>query len=728
MTGSCSRFLAILLLVSTITVTTVTTLFIPKKVITPIDKCCIDAEHITGVEGSNITLRCGSLNIAHDPATVPPFVIYWERKDEPHRPIFIHYEDYPSHIDDAFAERLFRAPDSEGVASIVITSLRPADAGWYKCYIRYLNRPPDHEKPNATWIHLDVYPQPELLHFHVAPPTVVYVRLGSSQVLSCDARGTEAPEVWWTRNGSTLLSTTTGQRHHIGSQGTELILTHIRREDLGRYTCHANNSEATIQTMTFLREAQPARITKPPQDTRIAELTKLEWPCGAMGEPGNLTWSWLKNGIPIRAFEWTGRTVVDTLGTLTINPVQASDAGEYECTVTNGIGGKKARVKATLNVEFPARVPTAPTLQYLPKGLLGIIHCPAEANPPVDHVLWTKDGESMNPYVYPQKYIQHNNGSLTVRDTAETDRGYYRCKPYNRLGSGGISPLIHVRVVKAPDFVQEPKSIYRVIEGDTLEVPCVSDSRGWRAKWWKEDSLETTLMRTPHNVSNDTDKAANQSGDWLVKDEGVIRIENVTLDNDGEIYICSIESPFGDKTVRIRLKVGPREPFQMITEVRGAPGGGEILLAHPSHNISDLAISRYQYVTWVRIDDEEHEDGEWTPLTLYPGHEKSFEFYGLDSGRRYRILLQAISPQENGKVYEKEYQVQTTADRGKPQDHGFEPPLAQALTSTAGKITRSADTGLTLWRHNALMQNFFQKLNQKIDDLLLKTRKQQTTN
>lgn len=62
--------------------------------------------------------------------------------------------------------------------------------------------------------------------------------------------------------------------------------------------------------------------------------------CKAEGKPNNLTFHWLRNDAPIEASYYTElstRVVVQTDGTLIINPTSKTDTGKYTCKVTNGI-------------------------------------------------------------------------------------------------------------------------------------------------------------------------------------------------------------------------------------------------------------------------------------------------------------------------------------------------------------------------------------------------------
>lgn len=51
---------------------------------------------------------------------------------------------------------------------------------------------------------------------------------------------------------------------------------------------------------------------------------------------------------------------------------------------------------SSLNRLDPARVVQMPRETYLPAGMGGTIVCPLQAEPPMLHVNWTKDGASLD--------------------------------------------------------------------------------------------------------------------------------------------------------------------------------------------------------------------------------------------------------------------------------------------------------------------------------------------
>ncbi len=94
-----------------------------------------------------------------------------------------------------------------------------------------------------------------------------------------------------------------------------------------------------------------AVITERPKNMTVEEGQGLELPCRGEANPGNLSISWLHEGVPVgRIGSLDHRVTVKSSGALVFAKVVAGDEGEYTCQVTNGIG-KPITASAYLAVE-----------------------------------------------------------------------------------------------------------------------------------------------------------------------------------------------------------------------------------------------------------------------------------------------------------------------------------------------------------------------------------------
>uniref|UniRef100_A0A8W7PF16 Ig-like domain-containing protein n=1 Tax=Anopheles coluzzii TaxID=1518534 RepID=A0A8W7PF16_ANOCL len=258
-------------------------------------------------------------------------------KDEP---------SYPTHSGEGYEGRVSRVPPNStfGAASLNLTDIRESDQGWYECKVVFLNRPPKQHK-NGTWFHLDVHAPPR---FSVTPEDIIYVNLGDSIILNCQADGTPTPEILWYKDANPVdPSSTVG----IFNDGTELRISTIRHEDIGDYTCIARNGEGQVSHTARVIIAGGAVIMVPPTNQTKLEGEKVQFTCEAKAMPGNVTVRWFREGSPVRevaALET--RVTIRKDGSLIINPVSADDSGQYTCEVSNGIGEPQS-ASAYLNIE-----------------------------------------------------------------------------------------------------------------------------------------------------------------------------------------------------------------------------------------------------------------------------------------------------------------------------------------------------------------------------------------
>ncbi|KAG4079367.1 hypothetical protein HA402_008059 [Bradysia odoriphaga] len=446
-----------------------------------------DAIHITAILGESVVFNCHVEFPSDHPV---PFVLQWEKKVSEtgqEIPIYIWYENYPTHSGEGYEGRVSRvSTDSQfGAASLNLTNIRETDQGWYECKVVFLNRSPNQHK-NGSWFHLDVHAPPR---FSVTPEDIVYVNLGDSIILNCQADGTPTPEILWYKDANPVdPSSTVG----IFNDGTELRISSIRSEDIGDYTCIARNGEGQVSHTARVIIAGGAVIMVPPTNQTKLEGEKATFTCEAKAMPGNVTVRWFREGAPVREVaSLETRVTIRKDGSLIINPVSADDSGQYLCEVSNGIGDPQS-ASAYLNVEYPAKVTFTPTVQYLPFRLAGVVQCYIKANPNLQYVTWTKDKRLLEPYQTKDIVIM-NNGSLLFTRVNQNHQGRYTCTPYNAQGTQGSSGPMEVLVRKPPVFNVEPDPLYQRKVGESVEMHCdAQEAEGTQRpniQWQRRDGL-----------------------------------------------------------------------------------------------------------------------------------------------------------------------------------------------------------------------------------------------
>ena len=91
------------------------------------------------------------------------------------------------------------------------------------------------------------------------------------------------------------------------------------------------------------------------------------------------------------------------------------------------------------------RVLTMPVRLFLPRGMMGRIDCPVDANPPATLIVWTKN-EKVVDFSRTKRMKTNKQGTLVIYSVISTDEGRYACTPYSPLGAGQASTPVQVLV------------------------------------------------------------------------------------------------------------------------------------------------------------------------------------------------------------------------------------------------------------------------------------------
>ena len=87
-------------------------------------------------------------------------------------------------------------------------------------------------------------------------------------------------------------------------------------------------------------------------------------------------------------------------------PTSTSNVSKFKKVVSDTIGYSiglinsniKSHIAILVDVSDAARVVFTPTVQYVPRGLKGIIRCETDANPPITYITWKKDSRLFDPF------------------------------------------------------------------------------------------------------------------------------------------------------------------------------------------------------------------------------------------------------------------------------------------------------------------------------------------
>jgi hypothetical protein len=179
-----------------------------------------------------------------------------------------------------------------------------------------------------------------------AQPQAQSVIAGNSATFSVAATG--APLTYQWRKDGTNIS---------GANGATLTLNNVQAGDAGSYSVLVSNSAGSVAStsasLSVTASAVAPAITAQPQAQSVIAGNSATFSVTATGT--SLTYQWRKDGTNISG---------GTDATLTLNNVQAGDAGSYSVLVSN-TAGSVASTSASLSVTASA---VAPAITAQPQG------------------------------------------------------------------------------------------------------------------------------------------------------------------------------------------------------------------------------------------------------------------------------------------------------------------------------------------------------------------------
>ncbi|XP_054932245.1 protein sax-3-like [Dermacentor andersoni] len=318
--------------------------------------------------------------------------------------------------------------------ALVIDAASHTDTGAYRC------RSGTRESP------LVIVVSP--LHIETSSETRV-VDAGATVNIDCKVvGGTNTARLSWLVGGVPLASS--GSRARLsgfaGVRDSLLTLSDVAPSDSGEYTCRALDGRcpraAAASTSLHVwphgvhtnEELPGAGMLIRPFD---AQLTLSCWLPDAVESAFN----WSKDGVPLT----NGDRVSTTGGTLTVKHPGESDAGVYECTLSdsNIKVSIQVRYKVFCYLDWEASVPEP---SYWIFGKPARLAVQLTGWPPA-RIVWLRDGVVLSPS--DRVHLEaHNNVSkavLVVEDAVTADRGNYSCLASNGFDADRFDVMVRVR-------------------------------------------------------------------------------------------------------------------------------------------------------------------------------------------------------------------------------------------------------------------------------------------
>uniref|UniRef100_A0A8C5GPI0 Neogenin 1b n=1 Tax=Gouania willdenowi TaxID=441366 RepID=A0A8C5GPI0_GOUWI len=257
-------------------------------------------------------------------------------------------------------------------------------------------------------------------------PLPAVVRLGDTQVLSCEVNSDLVPFTHWEKDRLPLEL----NARLVQLPNGALVISNASEADAGLYRCVLENvgsskasDEAQLETLQDERKleflVQPASVTK----TMGASVLL---PCVVTGYPApHIRWM-LKDKL---LEESEGRVEIVGGGSLLISNVTEEDGGVYTCVSENLNASIEAQ--AQLTVQVPPQFLKRPTNIYAHESMDIVFECEVSGSP-APTVKWVKNGDAVIPSDYFKIIKEHN---LQVLGLVKSDEGFYQCLAENDAGN-----------------------------------------------------------------------------------------------------------------------------------------------------------------------------------------------------------------------------------------------------------------------------------------------------
>ncbi|KAJ8287732.1 hypothetical protein COCON_G00003910 [Conger conger] len=311
---------------------------------------------------------------------------------------------------------------------------------------------------------------PDDVKVTVDPPKVVHPT-GSNLTLSCSAQSSPPAEFTWAFNG-------------MNTEGQKLNLENIQESQSGGYTCWAHNN-ITLRSqpsdpiqISVIEKISDVNITGP-TGVLIAGNGSANLSCQAAA--GTLiSRKWLKDGHSLSPSNRI--TFSNDNSSVSIDPVQGSDNGHYQCRLTNPVSTDTVSYNLTVN--------------YGPEDVVIQGHREIEVG---NRVVLTCSASSVPPATFTWTFNGKETGVLTEEYTIEKAlidySGTYTCLARNSV-TGLSSSAPHLLTVT------ESAPLGAILGGIFGALACAALAGGAFVYMKKKKGSGPSFLHNGRNTSN----------------------------------------------------------------------------------------------------------------------------------------------------------------------------------------------------------------------------------
>ncbi|KAJ7388610.1 Hemicentin-1 [Desmophyllum pertusum] len=338
--------------------------------------------------------------------------------------------------------------------SLHVDPVHPGDNGTYICTMKqYKGTDRVTSTPQTIKVSVIIPPNVQLLGPNKP------IREGDSVNLTCKInKGFPKPQISWSKDGTERKE-----------KSTTLILTGVKDEDEGMYTCKAENAGGAFRHSysKYVTVDVPPKVNPELRNRSVELNSTLTMTCFVRGAPLPKV-NWTKNGVGLG----------NNNNTFTIEHVTFKHAGLYGCAAVNRVG--KTHTTFWINITVSPQVYVSPRNQSVPEGYPTNFTCKATGIPKPTLSWNFNDGD------LPSGVSQSDTkeGSfLELLNTTKSMEGTYKCTAKNKANATTSSAIL--RVFENPTAKISPNPYPTLTVGDELRLTCKVNEATLEIKWKK---------------------------------------------------------------------------------------------------------------------------------------------------------------------------------------------------------------------------------------------------
>ncbi|XP_053572722.1 leucine-rich repeats and immunoglobulin-like domains protein 3 [Bombina bombina] len=315
----------------------------------PKPQITVQPETQSAIKGSNVSFICSAASSSDSPMTFA-----WKKDNE-----ILHDDEIENYAH-------LRAQGGDVMEYTTILRLRNVEfinEGKYQCVISNHFGSSYSVKAKLTV---------NMLPSFTKIPMDLTIRAGAMARLECAAVGHPTPQIAWQKNGGTDFPAARERRMHVMPEDDVFFIVDVKIEDIGVYSCTAQNSAGSISANATLTVLETPLFLRPLVDRTVSKGETTVLQCIAGGSPVPKL-NWTKDDNPLVITEKHFFAAGNQL--LIIVDTDFEDAGKYTCEMSNILGTERGNIQLNVipNPTCDSPANAAPSLEDDGWATVGVV-------------------------------------------------------------------------------------------------------------------------------------------------------------------------------------------------------------------------------------------------------------------------------------------------------------------------------------------------------------------